>query len=122
MGLESPLGKWFKLSDSRMCKIIGVAKDAHFQSLHREIDNRIFYIKDISESTGSGIILIRIKQGNITEGIAAIRSVWESINPISPFEFRFVDSAQSGALHRPQPGFHLYPRRRPDRLPPLPDD
>ncbi len=91
MGLESPLGKWFKLSDDRLTKIIGIAKDANFQSLHQKINNRIFFITDMSHATSGGIVLIRIQSGKITKGIAAVRNVWKSVNPISPFEFHFVD-------------------------------
>lgn len=91
MSLESPLGKWFKLSDDRLTKIIGIVKDANFQSLREKINNRIFFITDMSDATSSGIVLIRIQPEKITEGIATVRNVWESVNPISPFEFHFVD-------------------------------
>ena len=91
MGLDSPLGKWFRLSDDRMAQIIGIAADANFQSLRQKIANRIFFITDISEETGNGIVLIRMQSGKIAEGIAVVRRAWESMNPVSPFEFHFVD-------------------------------
>ena len=93
MGLDNPLGKWFRQSKSRTATIIGVAKDANFQSLRQKINNRIFYIKDMSRATQSGIILIRIQPGQITQGLAAIQKVWDSANPSSPFEYNFVDAA-----------------------------
>ena len=92
MELESPIGKWFKARGDRVATIIGVAKDAHFQSLHREIEARIFFITNMADATSDGIMLIRFRSGELLQAISTVRKVWEEVNPIAPFEYGFLDT------------------------------
>lgn len=93
MGLESPVGKWFAASENQRATIVGVVKDVHFQSLHRKIHPRLFFIYDMSKATSYGIVLIKIKEGRIPQAVSTIRDIWEDINPISPFEYHFLDES-----------------------------
>jgi putative ABC transport system permease protein len=102
MGLENPVGKWFILDDDKPANIIGVVKDVHFQSLRRKIHPRVFFIYDMSKATQEGIILIKIKGNRITPALAAIKGVWEDFNPISPFEYRFLDEAYDELYRKEQ--------------------
>ena len=102
MGLKNPVGKWFILDDDEHANIVGVVKDVHFQSLRRKIHPRVFFIYDMSKATQEGIILIKIKGNRIPQALAAIKGVWEDFNPISPFEYRFLDEAYDELYRKEQ--------------------
>lgn len=85
MGFTSPVGHALKFwgVDGR---IIGVVKDFHFQSMHENIRPliiRMYKKKD------AGLLLVRIQPGHTKEALSKLESVWKSINPLSPFTFRF---------------------------------
>lgn len=89
MGIESPVGKpfGFAFSQNNLKKghIIGIVKDGHYRSLHHKISPRVFML---NPNLSSGVILIRIAG---EEALERVRNVWEKINPLSPFEFQFLD-------------------------------
>lgn len=93
MDLDMAVGKWFNINRSTRADIIGIAKDVHFQSLRREIHSRVFFIYNMAGATREGIVLINIKGGQYEEALADIEEVWNQINPVSPFEYRFLDQA-----------------------------
>jgi putative ABC transport system permease protein len=101
MGLRDPVGKRFSVSKEQKGLIIGVAKNTQFQSFRFKEDPRLFYVSGLAEANDSGLILIKIDSARIPEALAHIRSVWEEFNPISPFEFRFLDDVYEG-LYRPE--------------------
>ncbi len=101
MGLKDPVGKRFSVSKERKGLIVGVAKDTHFRSFRFKEDPRLFYVSGLAGANDSGLILIKIDGARISEALAHIRSVWEEFNPISPFEFRFLDEVYEG-LYRPE--------------------
>ncbi len=72
----------------RKGKIIGIMKDFHFNSVRRAIPP-LALAMDHPQELGS--IAIRIRPGDISESIDAIRGVWSSIIPNYPFDFKFVD-------------------------------
>jgi len=91
MGIQDPVGKQFSYG-KRKGTIIGVLKNAHFRSLHVEIEPHVFFfLNDVSEATQYGVVLIKINGNKTEETLAKIRGVWENINPISPFEYHFLD-------------------------------
>ncbi len=91
MGIQDPVGKWFSYQ-KRKGTIIGVLKNAHFRSLHVEIEPHVFFIlRDVSIATQFGVVLIKINGNQTEEALATIRGTWEKINPISPFEYHFLD-------------------------------
>ena len=91
MGIQDPVGKQFSYG-KRKGTIIGVLKNAHFRSLHVEIEPHVFFfLNDVSEATQYGVVLIKINGNKTEEALAKIQGVWENINPISPFEFHFLD-------------------------------
>ena len=89
MGIKSPVGKpfGFAFSQNNLKKghIIGIVKDGHYRSLHHKISPRVFML---NPNLSSGVILIRIAG---EEALERVRNVWEKINPLSPFEFQFLD-------------------------------
>jgi putative ABC transport system permease protein len=91
MGIQNPVGKQFSYG-RRKGTIIGVLKNAHFRSLHVEIEPHVFFfLNDVSEATQYGVILVKINGNKTEEALAKIQGVWEDINPISPFEYHFLD-------------------------------
>jgi ABC-type antimicrobial peptide transport system permease subunit len=90
IGLDSPVGKRFAVRD-REGTIVGVVKDAHFRSFHHEIEPRLFYIADMSQAADAGLVLIRIHGAKTEDALSHIERVWKDINPVSPFEYHFLD-------------------------------
>jgi len=91
MGIQNPVGKRFSYG-KRKGTIIGVLKNAHFRSLHVKIEPHVFFfMNDVSEATQYGVVLIKINGDKTGEALAKIQGVWEKFNPISPFEYRFLD-------------------------------
>jgi len=91
MGIQEPVGKRFSYG-KREGTIIGIMKNAHFRSLHVEIEPHVFFfMEDVSEATQYGVVLIKINGNKTEEALAKIQRVWGSINPISPFEYHFLD-------------------------------
>lgn len=89
MGLENPIGKWITLDDWKKT-IIGVVKNVHFKSTKKEIDPRVFYLRDYS-TEASGIMLIKIDGQHTEEIMSYIEDKWNIINNISPFEYGFIE-------------------------------
>jgi ABC-type antimicrobial peptide transport system permease subunit len=91
MGIQDPVGKEFSYG-KRKGTIIGVMKNAHFRSLHVKIEPHVFFfMQDVSEATQYGVVLIKINGEKTEEALAQIEQVWGNINPISPFEYHFLD-------------------------------
>jgi putative ABC transport system permease protein len=92
MEMKSPVGKYFRLYGQEG-RIIGVMQNACFSSLHRKVEPLVYHV--LTNATGAryGAILVKLRGGNITEGIAGIERVWKEENPHSPFEFQFLDEA-----------------------------
>ncbi len=95
MGLESPLGKEIKVWRNKGI-VIGVVKDAHFRSLKQQIEPQIQYLYpdlDTQEMNENGVILVRIKGGQIPEALASLERVWKNMDADYPFEFGFLDQS-----------------------------
>jgi predicted permease len=95
MGLESPLGKEIKVWRKKGV-VIGVVKDAHFRSLRQQIEPQIQYLySDVNtrEMNEFGIILVRIKGGQIPEALALLEKTWKKMETDYPFEFGFLDQS-----------------------------
>jgi len=91
MGIQDPVGKWFSVSKERKGTIIGVVKNAQFRSFRFKEDPRLFYITEMGSADDMGLVLVKVDGSRIREAMSHIRSVWEEFNPISPFEYRFLD-------------------------------
>ena len=89
LGWSSPknaLGK--KITRGRKKgKVIGVIKDFHFESLHKEISPLLIYF----EPDDFEYLSLRIAPGNIPGTISFIESKWKKLLPGEPFNFFFLD-------------------------------
>ncbi|MDR2231665.1 MAG: ABC transporter permease [Tannerella sp.] len=84
MGLTDPVGKWVQNSDKR---IVGVVKDFHFASLHKEIEPLVMYY----EPRYIYMLYMRINPGNAQQAIAALEAQWKQYNSEFAFEYSFLD-------------------------------
>jgi putative ABC transport system permease protein len=69
-------------------QVVGVVKNFHFKSLHREVEPMALllypdYIRDIS---------VRIKPGDVGRTLNFIQQKWESLFPGEQFEYSFLDN------------------------------
>jgi len=94
MGLESPVGKWFKRGKKKYT-IIGIAANANFRSLKQEIDPRMYFICPMTRCEEDGQALIRLSGLDMEANLASIESIWKRVNPHTPFEYRLLDTVYS---------------------------
>jgi len=89
LGWESGVGKQFEvqMSGSEMGQVIGVVKDFHFQTLHREI--RPLALKT---APSFSLVSLKVAPDDIPGTIAFIRSQIKERAPSAPFEYYFVDN------------------------------
>ena len=67
--------------------IIGVVKDFHFSTLHKEI---VPYVM-VYERRFCGSILVKLKSENMSSTLKDIEGTWTAMFPETPFEFNFLD-------------------------------
>jgi putative ABC transport system permease protein len=68
--------------------IIGVVKDFHHAALRSEIEPMMFLHNN---PLNDSYLMIRLAPQQIANGLAKIKSLWETTNPNSPFEYFFLD-------------------------------
>lgn len=87
MGLKDPIGQNIELWGNQ-CKIIGVVKDFHFNSIHSQIEPFFFAFNPNWRSMAS----LRLDNSQpVSKVISAIEQVFKKHNPAYPFEYDFVD-------------------------------
>ena len=89
MNLVEPLGQPLTLWDSPGT-IIGVVKDFHHVSLHREIMPQIFTINPRLYNALT-YAFVKINSADVSATLAEIQRVSEKIAPDFPFEYQFLD-------------------------------
>jgi putative ABC transport system permease protein len=70
--------------------IIGVVKDFHFQSLHKEIQPFLLLIKPAKANWG-GYLSIRLGEGGMTRYVQVIKNTWKQYTKDRPLEYSFLD-------------------------------
>jgi putative ABC transport system permease protein len=70
--------------------IIGVVKDFHYDSLHKDIDSFVLMSYPPKERIFTDIN-VRIRSENVPETVAAIREKWDQFNPQQPFSYFFLE-------------------------------
>jgi ABC-type lipoprotein release transport system permease subunit len=87
MQIENPVGKSFRMWDRAPGRIIGIVKNIHNVSLHREI-RPVFYVQF---PYFFSYLLLNVENENIHQTIGHIQKVVKKINPNYPFELHFMD-------------------------------
>lgn len=85
---EQAIGKWLQntVRDDAKRKIIGVVNDFNFLSLKNDMDALV-----ISPAMDRRVALVKLKPGNISSGVATVKSAYNKSAPAYPFEYRFLD-------------------------------
>ncbi len=87
MGLEKPaVGRRFGFWNIDG-QIIGVMKDAHFQTLHQKIEPLVFKMFP----GWLRRMYVKIRSNNVSATLASLEKTWEEMNLGYPFEYRFLD-------------------------------
>ncbi len=88
LGFDNPLDAVGQVlqSDNSSSIVIGVVNDYHQESLHSDVHPTIFFVHDYAE-----YYLMRIGTDQVSGGIAAIESNWNTHFPGSPFQYFFMD-------------------------------
>jgi len=86
MTMQSLIGRNFGFDSAG--RIIGIAKDFNFNSLHNKIETMfIVNIRDFPFRQVS----VKIKGRKVTEALASIQATWKGLFPDHPFEYQFLD-------------------------------
>lgn len=97
MGMEAPIGQPLSFWGQEG-QIIGVIKDYHHVSLHREIMPHIFTINPRFLGRSVKYIFVRIASNNVPDTLASIQETSKKIAPDFPLEYTFLDEGV-GALY-----------------------
>ena len=98
MGMESPIGQRLKFWGQEG-QIIGVVKDFHHVSLHREIMPHYFTINPRFSANALKYIFVKINSVNIPDAIKYIQETLVKNAPNYPVEYDFLDQG-IGALYQ----------------------
>lgn len=87
--------------DRQSFSIIGVTEDFNYSSLKKEIEPVVIRL-----AAGTDPILrsiehsaVEIAPGNPSEALSHLESVWDEVNHIDPFEYRFLDDRLAEIYH-----------------------
>jgi putative ABC transport system permease protein len=89
MGMENPIGQRLKFWQNEGT-IIGVVKNYHHVSLHREIMPHIFSVNPRNFNS-LRFIFIKIASENIPDTLKYIRGTTTTFTPDYPYEYAFLD-------------------------------
>lgn len=81
MGIKDPIGKRFENG-----VIIGVTKDFHFRSMHQKIEPIVFFINRNAHAR----IAVKLRQGNISQGITRVETAYKKFIHDKPFEYTLM--------------------------------
>jgi ABC-type antimicrobial peptide transport system permease subunit len=98
MGMESPIGQRLKFWGQEG-QIIGVVKDFHHVSLHREIMPHYFTINPRFSTNALKYIFVKINSVNIPDTMKYIQETLVKNAPNYPVEYDFLDQGL-GALYQ----------------------
>jgi len=86
MGLKDPIGK-----KAMGFEIIGVVKNFHFESFHRDVIPQLFILHRNRFASPPSLIMARIEGGKEVETLERINEFYKSYNPGFPLDYRFLD-------------------------------
>jgi ABC-type antimicrobial peptide transport system permease subunit len=85
LGVKNPIG--VTLNTDNKHKVIGVVKDFHFESLHRQIEAVTFFMNGFSIN----YIFVKIAPDHVDETIALLKKTYNEVAPKSEFQGSFLD-------------------------------
>jgi ABC-type antimicrobial peptide transport system permease subunit len=90
MGMDAPLGQRVSFWGVEG-QIIGVVKDFHHVSLHREIMPQVFSISSRFYSDWIKYVFVKIASENVTDTLKHIEEASLNLAPEYPFDYSFLD-------------------------------
>ncbi|MFT3705403.1 MAG: ABC transporter permease [Agriterribacter sp.] len=88
MNMKDPVGKSFTFHDKKGT-VVAVAKDFHFQNLHKKIEPVIlFYNPEWRQ-----LMYVKTTGKDASKAIAAVDKIWNQYNADYAFDYRFLDNA-----------------------------
>jgi len=87
MKMTEPIEKYFGRNAEDRGRIVGVAKDFHFESLRNGIEPLVM----IPLTQNPDVLILRVRPENFTETMAAINESWKTIIPDTNIEIGFFD-------------------------------
>jgi ABC-type antimicrobial peptide transport system permease subunit len=87
LGEKDPLTAVLDLDGSKL-QVLGVVKDFHFKSLHRELAPLTMTVRP---NWGMSYIFIRVQPDNLPASMDVIKTAWKEVNPKAPFLGSFLD-------------------------------
>jgi len=76
----------------RQGSVVGVMKDFHFEEMQSRIEPLAVFIDNTDGNPQwGGFVLIRIAPGDVPAAVEAIRKAWNAVNPLYPFDVRFLN-------------------------------
>jgi len=87
-GWADPLGQPLSQPGDSLWRanVIGVVKDFHFESLHRQIQPLVILHQPFYQ-----YLSIRVRPENIAATVQSVETLWREFVPQQPFEFSFLD-------------------------------
>jgi putative ABC transport system permease protein len=85
---QQAIGKWIKndFMDKSPRRVVGVLEDFNYTSLKESIAPLV-----ISPADDRRVAVIRLRPGNLQNGISVARQAYASVAPAYPFEYSFLD-------------------------------
>ena len=103
LGWESPINQELTLTYHfngqivKSGKVIGLVKNFHFNSLHKNVDPVIMHISGPTYYTN--VLHVRVAGADLSGTLDQIEDKWEQFNPGRPLEYEFMDEVFD-ALYR----------------------
>ena len=95
IGYKAPLGRSFNMWGKKGT-IIGVVKDFHFATLHKNIEPLVIQLGTEAQEDN---VLVRIEAGKTKEALAGLETICRQVNPKYPFSYQFSDE-EFGKLYK----------------------
>ena len=89
LGWDKPVGKIFRSALAQRGRVIGVIRDFHFHTLHRQIDPLVIAFKPDE----GRYLSLKIRTPDLRNTIASIQKTIESYHPDYPFAYFFFDDS-----------------------------
>ncbi|HMQ47668.1 MAG TPA: ABC transporter permease [Saprospiraceae bacterium] len=94
--LDQPLNGYYEDPETPLPRVIGVVKDFHFRPFKEAVEPQLFHqFSDYSPYK----FFVRIEAGNPTPVLATLQKAWESIEPVYPFKYSFLDEDLNRFYH-----------------------
>jgi ABC-type antimicrobial peptide transport system permease subunit len=86
LGPAEAVGRRFSFMDVDGT-IVGVMKNYHFQSLRNAIEPLAVAL----DPDAVRFAVVRLRAGETPAALEAVKSAWQAVNPLYPFDYRFID-------------------------------